>query len=137
MDADRISQVAVNLVTNALRYAPSGPIHVRLRREPPGWATLEVRDTGPGIRPEVLARVWEKFYRGPEAMSSPIRGAGIGLTLVKTIAEAHGGTVAAESAPGNGATFRVSLPISPEICGGVEALDLASGRPAGTVQYAL
>jgi two-component system CheB/CheR fusion protein len=111
VDGDRLGQIVANLINNAIRYAPQGEIRVCLRRQGE-QALLEVRDHGPGISAEALPRVWELFYRAPEAQQSPVRGAGIGLSLVKNLAEAHGGRVEAESVPGDGAAFRVYLPLS-------------------------
>ncbi len=110
-DADRVGQIAINLITNALRYAPEGAVRVRLTEEPGQIASLTVQDSGPGISPEVLPRVWEMFYRGPERIDSPIRGAGIGLSLVKSLAEAHSGSADATSTPGQETIFRVRLPL--------------------------
>ncbi len=112
VDPARVGQVLANFVTNALRYASDGPVVVRLAEEPPHHAVLEVLDEGPGLPPDVLSRVWEMFYRGPEMMESPIRGAGIGLAVVKNLVEAHGGVAEVESEPGQGAIFRARLPLS-------------------------
>lgn len=109
-DPMRLSQVIANLVSNAMRYAPDGPIAVRVFRSIDERAVLEVRDAGPGISPEALPHLWEMFYRAPEAVDSSIAGTGIGLALVKSLIEAHGGTVEAESGLNAGATFRVYLP---------------------------
>jgi len=125
VDADRLSQIAVNLVTNALRYAPSGPVYVRLAEEPPGRVTLEVRDKGPGMSLEVLSHIWDMFYRAPEATDTG-GGFGIGLALVKSMAEAHGGSVEAESTPGQGSAFRIRLPMRPAAA----AQSLETGGPA-------
>jgi signal transduction histidine kinase len=111
LDPVRVRQVVANLVSNALRYAPTGPIDVRVREQPGGLAMIEVRDSGPGISPEAMPHIWEMFYRAPEAMDSPISGTGIGLALVKNLVEAHGGQAEAQSEPNKGATFRVYLPL--------------------------
>lgn len=113
-DPARVSQIVANLVLNALRYAPTGPVTIRVAAQPEGWAMIEVRDQGPGISPEVLPHVWEMFYRAPEVMNSSIVGTGIGLALVKSLVEAHGGSVEATSVPNQGATFRVYLPLGRE-----------------------
>jgi signal transduction histidine kinase len=132
LDATRVGQIVANLVANALKYAPELPIRVRLWEAPAGQAVLEVRDAGPGMPPEVLGRVWEMFYRGPDAQDSAVRGAGIGLPLVKRLAEAHGGTVEAESAPGRGTTFRVRLPVS-----SATILAVASYTPSAASQVTI
>lgn len=114
IDSDRLKQVIGNLVTNALRYAPTGPVRVRLGSDTPGQALIEVSDEGPGIPPDVLPRVWEMFYRAPSTAGSTVRGAGVGLSLVRNLVEAHNGTVEALSTPGKGSTFRVRLPVENE-----------------------
>jgi two-component system, OmpR family, sensor kinase len=111
-DEERLRQVIRNLVTNALAHTPpDASVTVRVARAP-GQAILEVADTGPGLTPEQRQRVFERFYRADPARSrrdgSP--GTGLGLSIVAAIAAAHNGTVAVDSAPDEGATFRVTLP---------------------------
>ena len=77
-------------------------------------ALLEVRDTGIGIAPEDLPRVFTRFWRGEKSRSRDTGGAGIGLAIVKELVQAHGGEVTVESTPGEGSAFRVSLPLSAE-----------------------
>jgi len=125
-DPVRITQVVSNLIANALRYAPTGPIHVRVARED-DCALIEVRDHGPGISPEALPHIWEMYYRAPEVVSS-IAGTGIGLALVKSLVDAHGGTVEAESTPGQGAVFRVHLPVQGPDRPGTSVPLAANGR---------
>ena len=125
-DPARISQVVGNLVSNALRYAPIGPVDVRVGRQHDGFAVIEVRDRGPGISADALPHVWEMFYRAPEVADSSIHGTGIGLALVKSLVEAHGGVVAVESAPNQGAAFHVYLPVSDGAADG----SLVGSRPA-------
>ena len=72
-------------------------------------ARLRVRDTGLGIRPDELPRIWDRLFRGDTSRTE--RGLGLGLSLVKAVVEAHGGTVEVESEPGQGSTFTVSLPV--------------------------
>src|SRR5262249_47319681 len=101
-DADAILSIAGNLLSNAIRYTPSGG-RVTVRHgshERESW--FEVRDTGIGMDPSVQARVWEKFYRAPEAHRHSSQGLGLGLTLVRRLVEAHRGRVELESAPGRG-----------------------------------
>lgn len=109
VDADRtrLEQVAANLIDNALKYTPAGGrVDVEVRRDD-GRALLEVRDTGIGIRPDELPRIWDRLFRGDTSRTE--RGLGLGLSLVKAIVEAHGGTVSAAGEPGHGATFTVEL----------------------------
>ncbi len=112
VDADRIEQVLVNLLDNALKYTPSGgSVTVRLEEvEPEDCVRLSVADTGAGMPPGELDRIFERFYRVDKGRSRQTGGTGLGLAIVKQIVEAHGGSVRAESAPGAGAVFHVSLP---------------------------
>jgi len=107
-DRVRLEQVAANLIDNALKYTPrGGRVVVEARRED-GRAQLIVRDTGPGIPPDELPKIWERLFRGDRSRAE--RGLGLGLSLVKAIVQAHGGTVQASSELGKGSTFSVSLP---------------------------
>jgi signal transduction histidine kinase len=109
-DAGRLEQVLLNLVHNAVRHTPPGGI-VAIHALAEGDAVLlRVRDTGSGIAPDDLPRVWERFYRGDQARAAEAGGSGLGLALVKELTEAMGGSVAAESAFGEGSTFTVRLP---------------------------
>ena len=109
-DRTRVVQVASNLVENALKYAPQGPIHVRVQQVGE-VARVEVEDNGPGVPVEEQARVWEKFYRGAEVVQHNLqRGTGIGLALVKALVEAQGGRVGVEDAPAGGSLFWFELP---------------------------
>src|SRR5579871_6769406 len=113
MDEDAMTLVLLNLVDNAVKYAgDGGEVQVRLARAPGGVA-LSVRDRGPGISADDQQRIFERFYRATNARARNVRGSGIGLALVKHIAEAHGGRVEVESALGRGSTFTVYLPVAP------------------------
>jgi two-component system, OmpR family, sensor kinase len=108
-DAERLRQVIDNLLANVRAHTPAGAAAtVRVRRDGDG-AVLEVEDAGPGMGAEQAAHVFERFYRGDPSRSRDHGGAGLGLAIVAAIVEAHGGSVAAESAPGEGTTFRVRL----------------------------
>ena len=112
-DETRLRQVAANLVANALGHTPAGtPVLVRaaLRN---GSAVLEVVDQGPGLGPADAARVFEPFFRADASRSRASGGAGLGLAIVAAVAAAHGGSASLETAPGAGATFRVTLPATP------------------------
>ena len=112
-DVVRVEQIFWNLVSNALKFTPpGGSVHVRLTRDGP-WALLEVQDTGRGIEPDFLGRVFDMFQQGDRNPSTRREGGlGIGLALVKSLAELHGGSVEAESEGlGQGAVFRVRLPL--------------------------
>lgn len=108
VDAARLRQVIANLLDNALKYTPSyGAVVLKLERQP-GKITLLVTDTGPGVPLEDQPRIWTRLYRGDKSRTA--RGVGLGLSLVKAIVEAHGGSVGVESREGCGATFQVTLP---------------------------
>ncbi len=112
-DPDRISQVLLNYLSNALKYAPATqPISVRVRQVE-AWARVEVQDNGPGIPAEEQAHIWELFHRVPgiEVVSGAGVGLGLGLHLCKSLIERHGGQVGVESAPGAGACFWFTLPL--------------------------
>ncbi|WP_018132171.1 two-component system histidine kinase PnpS [Effusibacillus pohliae] len=107
---DRVSQVLINLIGNAISYTPEGGrIDVDLE-EGREWITVRVRDTGIGIPKEDLPRLFERFYRVDKARARRSGGTGLGLAIVKHIVEAHGGTVHVESELGAGSTFSFALP---------------------------
>ena len=116
-DPTRLEQVLSNLLANAVKYTPAGgEITVSVRREG-DWAVLSVRDTGVGIRPELLPRVFDLFVQADRSLERTGGGLGIGLTLVRQLVELHGGGVdAASPGPGRGSTFTVRLPtIAPPV----------------------
>jgi signal transduction histidine kinase len=108
-DRTRLEQVAANLIDNAVKYtAAGGRVDVEVVRDG-NRALLRVRDTGAGIPADELPRIWDRLFRGDTSRTE--RGLGLGLSLVKAIVEAHGGSVAVESEPGRGSTFTVVLPM--------------------------
>jgi two-component system OmpR family sensor kinase len=118
-DDARLRQVVGNLVTNALTHTPDGtPVAVRLYRtgdESAGQAVLEVADRGPGLNSEQVDKAFERFYRGDAARTrsaSGPAGTGLGLAIVAALVAAHSGSVEVESKLGEGATFRVRLPLA-------------------------
>jgi len=113
-DANRLDQVFANLVDNAIKYGrPNGQVTVSGRKLDDGRLEVFVQDDGPGIPPEALDRVFERFYRVDKARSRDQGGTGLGLSIVKHIVQAHGGEVWARSEPGKGATFFFTLPAEP------------------------
>lgn len=109
-DRVRLEQVAANLIDNAVKYTPEdGRVTVGVTIDG-GWAVLTVRDTGIGIPESEQARIWERLFRGD--LSRTARGLGLGLSLVKAIVEAHGGSVDVSSESGQGSTFTVRLPVA-------------------------
>jgi signal transduction histidine kinase len=112
LDPKRIRQVLANLLSNAARFTPEeGEIHVEVVH---GDQEVEVRvtDTGPGIPPEDLPHLFERFYRGDRARTRASGGSGLGLAIAKQWVEAHGGMIRAENAEGGGARFTIRLPIA-------------------------
>jgi signal transduction histidine kinase len=137
-DAPRIGQVVSNLVGNALKFTPrGGEVHVVARREPDGGARIEVSDTGVGIHPAELPRIFDRFYRGSQANEARSTGSGLGLAIVKSIVDMHHGTIEVESRVGRGSRFTVTLPVDPRqatVPGPAGAGDTGTGgaqRPAG------
>ena len=109
-DADALERLLVNLLDNAVKYnRPGGTVHLEVRRAG-DEIVVEVRDTGIGIAPEHLPRIFERFYRVDRARSRGEGGTGLGLAIVKHVAQLHGGRVEVESELGKGSTFRVILP---------------------------
>ncbi len=114
-DPQRLAQILGNLVENALRYTPSGGevvLRARLKGGPGQGVTFEVQDSGPGIPTAEQPHIFERFYRTDRARTRESGGSGLGLAIVQRLAIAQGGEVAVESAPGHGATFRLSLPLA-------------------------
>lgn len=107
-DERRLHQALVNLVTNAINHTPEGQVIVIETRANRERIDFSVRDTGIGIDGRDLPRIWERFFKTDKARSGP--GTGLGLAIVKHIVQAHGGTVTAESVPGMGSTFTISIP---------------------------
>jgi signal transduction histidine kinase len=108
-DAERLRQLVDNLISNAIKYSDSGgEVHVEARADD-GHVVVRVRDTGPGIAPEHQAQIFEKFGR---VTGNDKPGTGLGLFLSRSFAEAHGGSLAVDSAPGEGAIFTLTLPVS-------------------------
>jgi heavy metal sensor kinase len=110
-DRARLKQVVVNLLDNAIKYTPEGG-EIALKWEAAdSKAVLEVADNGIGIPAEALPRVFDRFFRVDKARSRELGGAGLGLSIVKSICAAHHGRVDASSTPGQGSRFRVELPL--------------------------
>jgi signal transduction histidine kinase len=109
-DPERIHQVLFNLVDNAVRFTPPGGEIVVAASEHAGRVQIRVADTGVGIAPDHLPRVFERFYRVDASRSRDDGGTGIGLAIARSIVEAHGGRIVAESDPGHGSTFTFDLP---------------------------
>ncbi|MGD0248918.1 MAG: ATP-binding protein, partial [Candidatus Limnocylindrales bacterium] len=109
LDPLRIQQVVVNLVANALRYAPRGSTVAIAGEASPAAVTISITDSGPGIAPDVLPHLFERFAKAEDS-----RGSGLGLAIARRLVEAHGGSIRAERPSGGGTTIAFELPIQPK-----------------------
>jgi len=121
-DRERITQILGNLIRNALRYTPEGGIVSLRAARADTLIRVTVEDTGQGMPPEQVARIFERFYRGDEARDRASGGAGLGLAIVRELVQAMGGQVAAESVVGAGSRFTFTLEVSPPT-GGTQLLE--------------
>jgi PAS domain S-box-containing protein len=131
-DPVRLEQVFANLLHNATKYTePGGRIELTATVWPPGLAEIVVQDTGIGIRPELVGRIFDMFTQGDRITGRLKEGLGLGLTLVKTLVEMHGGSVAvASEGTGKGSAFTVRLPLSDVVAElNAHSNDAAAGRP--------
>lgn len=111
-DRDRLKQVLLNLVDNAIKYTPQGgKVTLSLTKEDP-WVKVAVQDTGIGIAQENLPNLFERFYRVDKARSRDAGGTGLGLAIAKSVVDAHNGKITVESQLGHGSTFTVWLPLA-------------------------
>ena len=132
-DRERVVQLVNNLVGNAIKFtAPGGTVAVQVLDEAEA-AVIEVSDTGPGIQPEELPRIFERFYRGTNVGEARASGSGLGLAIARSIVEMHGGFIEVASVLGEGAVFRVVLPRQ----GAAAAGELATTDGAGAGEAAL
>ena len=114
-DEDRMSEVLGNLLSNAFKFTPRGG-RVELAVTPDvAGIRIEVTDTGAGIPPEQLPRIFQKFYQADNQAKAAAKGTGLGLAIAKEIVEAHGGTISAQSVAGHGATFTIVLPAAADV----------------------
>ncbi len=112
LDSGKMRQVVVNLLTNAVKFSPDGSTVMVAARLEKDFAVIEVRDHGPGVRPEDVVQIFELFGQGARQGKQRAGGLGIGLHLVKRITELHGGHVGLKSDPGQGSTFWIRLPLA-------------------------
>jgi heavy metal sensor kinase len=132
-DADRLKQVLLNLVDNALRYTPTGgTVRIEVARNADA-AVVRVRDTGPGIPDAERERIFERFYRVDQGRSRGDGGTGLGLAIAREVAEAHGGRIEVESKPGRGSTFSLILPLAPEVAEAPVATERLPTQRSGPV----
>jgi signal transduction histidine kinase len=113
-DRARLKQVVVNLLDNAIKYTPNGGRVTLKITEEEGYAVLDVADDGVGIPAEALPHVFKRFFRVDGSRSRDQGGAGLGLSIVKSICDAHGAWVEVSSTPGKGSRFRVRQPLAAE-----------------------
>lgn len=110
-DPQRLVQVLTNLVDNAIKFnRPNGTVFIDATAKG-SFSVITVRDTGSGIKPQDLPRIFERLYRADKSRTPGVGGSGLGLAIVKHLVQAHGGEVEVESTPNSGSTFRVKLPI--------------------------
>ena len=114
VDSTRLGQAVLILVDNAIKYGPpGGTVTLRSSATRSGELRITVEDRGPGIPKDELPRIFERFYRVDKARSRKMGGTGLGLPIARTIVEAHGGHITAESRPGKGTTMSINLPLLP------------------------
>ncbi len=130
VEPDRIRQILVNLITNAHEYSPEGASIAVAAHAVGSEVEIGVTDDGPGIPAEQLERIFERFTRGDAGLTQRVGGTGLGLAISKSLAEAHGGSIAASSAVDQGSSFRVRLPIAPSPALGGDGAGGGSGRAA-------
>ena len=105
MDPLRIREVLANLITNAIRHTPpDGTVNVSAKKFPTAWS-FTIKDTGRGIPPDQLPKIFERFYKGADS-----RGTGLGLSIARELVHAHGGEITATSVDGRGTTIEFSIP---------------------------
>jgi two-component system sensor histidine kinase BaeS len=113
-DPDRLKQVLLNLLDNALRYTPAeGEVRVWAAADVSGaWLQIGVQDTGQGIAPEDLPHVFDRFYRGDLSRARATGNTGLGLSIARAIVQSHGGSISVQSSPGAGDLFNIVLPMT-------------------------
>jgi signal transduction histidine kinase len=111
-DAERIRQILINLLSNAHKYTPHGGQIVITAQGLDGWIQIDVRDTGVGLSADEQAQVFNKFFRAQQPATQEVGGTGLGLAITRLLVELHGGRISVVSAPGQGSTFRFTLPVA-------------------------
>jgi signal transduction histidine kinase len=110
VDPGRMTQVLTNILDNALRYTPSGGTILLSGREVNDHVELAVQDSGPGLKPEDIERIFDRFYRTDISRQREDGGSGLGLAIARSIVQAHGGQLSAESEQGKGLKIKITLP---------------------------
>lgn len=111
-DADRLTEILLNLLDNALRHTPAGGVIEVSAARDEQMVRLTIADTGPGIPPAERERIFDRFYRLDASRSAATGGSGLGLAIVRSLVAAHGGTITVDERPGGGARFTVALPVA-------------------------
>ena len=137
-DPERLQQVIWNLLANAVKFTPRGGRVDVNARHADGHVEIAVADTGTGIAPEFLPHVFERFRQADSSAARAHGGLGLGLAIVRSIVEMHGGTIRAESeGPGRGATFHVALPLRPANAGTPAIRSTSVARPRSLLDGAV
>ena len=111
VDPDKFDRILLNLLSNAFKFTPAGGrIRCCLEAIGPDRVLLSVQDSGPGVKPEVRATIFERFRQGQTGATPEFGGTGLGLAIAKDFADLHGGSISVSNAPGSGALFQVELP---------------------------
>jgi signal transduction histidine kinase len=129
VEPDRIRQILVNLVTNAHEYSPENASIVVSAWVVDAAVQVDVKDDGPGIPPEQVEHIFERFVRGDAGLTQRVGGTGLGLAISKSLVELHGGTLAVDSEVGRGSTFSMRLPLAP-----AGALETSADQPRATIE---
>jgi signal transduction histidine kinase len=128
VEADRIRQILVNLLTNAYEYSPRGASIEVTARVADAEVEIAVTDNGPGIPESQLDQVFVRFVRGDAGLTQRVGGTGLGLAISKSLVELHGGTIAVDSTPGVGSTFSIRLPVAAPAGAGPDAAAAEKSR---------
>jgi PAS domain S-box-containing protein len=129
-DSTRLRQILYNLLSNALKFTEAGSVRVRLAADPAGMLVITVADTGVGIPPDILARLFEKFEQADASTTRRFGGTGLGLSICRELAGLMGGSIGAESVEGQGTTFTVRLPLARGVAAVPLPAPLAEAAPA-------
>jgi signal transduction histidine kinase len=113
VDETRLKQILLNLLSNGVKFTPSGSVTLRVIRPSEGTVRFEVEDTGIGIKPEDLDAIFEEFRQVDQSQTRKYGGTGLGLTMCKKLGTLMGGTLSVVSTPGVGSVFRIDLPLKP------------------------
>jgi signal transduction histidine kinase len=129
-DQDKLRQIVLNLLSNAAKFTAQGTIAVEVRPEGDADLVISVRDTGIGIAPEVLPRIFEEFQQADNSTTREYGGTGLGLAISRNLARLLGGDLRVESSPGKGSTFTLTVPIQYQPQASPEVQQTAAPSPA-------